>query len=65
MTKQELKELACKAIDKKAEEIIAIGEKILAHPEMGYREFDTAALVKSELEKLSIKSSSHERVFIS
>ena len=54
MTKQELKELACKAIDKKAEEIIAIGEKILAHPEMGYREFDTAALVKSELEKLSI-----------
>ena len=49
MTKQELKELACKAIDEKAAEIIAIGEKILAHPEMGYREFDTSSLIKAEL----------------
>lgn len=54
MTKQELKELACKAIDARAEDIIAIGEKILAHPEMGYREFDTASVVKGELQKLNI-----------
>ena len=54
MTKQELKELACKVIDEKVDEIIAIGEKILAHPEMGYREFDTSSLIKAELEKLSI-----------
>ena len=54
MTKQELKALACKIIDERAEDIIKIGEKILAHPEMGYREFDTSRLVCEELEKLGI-----------
>lgn len=54
MNRQELKELACKKIDEQAEKIFAIGEKILAHPEMGYREFDTSALVKEELSSLGI-----------
>ncbi|MBQ2877010.1 MAG: amidohydrolase [Clostridia bacterium] len=54
MNRQELKELACKRIDEQAEKIFAIGEKILAHPEMGYREFDTSALVKEELSSLGI-----------
>ena len=54
MDKKQLKELACKEIDRRAEEIIAIGEKILAHPEMGYREFDTASIVKGVFEELSI-----------
>ena len=48
----ELKKIVCAEIDEHASDIIAIGEKILAKPEMGYREFETASLVKSELEKL-------------
>lgn len=54
MNKNELKALACRIIDERAEDIIAIGEAILASPEMGYREHKTAALVQAELEKLSI-----------
>lgn len=54
MTGQELKALCCKAIDERKDDIIAIAEKILMHPEMGYREFDTASLVKNELERLNI-----------
>ena len=34
---QELKQAVCAAIDAKQEEIIAIGEDILRHPELGYR----------------------------
>ncbi len=54
MDKKQLKELALKIIDERAEDIIAIGEKILAEPEMGYREFKTAELIKAELDKLAI-----------
>ena len=54
MTKKELKALVAGIIDERAEDIIRIGESILARPEMGYREVETARLVRQELEKLSI-----------
>ena len=54
MTKNELKALVCRTIDERADDIIAIGEEILANPEMGYREQKTAALVGRELEKLPV-----------
>ncbi|MBQ8529519.1 MAG: M20/M25/M40 family metallo-hydrolase, partial [Clostridia bacterium] len=54
MTKAELKARVCEIIDRRAEDIYAIGDKILAKPEMGYREFETAAVVKEELAKLGI-----------
>ncbi|MBO7763178.1 MAG: amidohydrolase [Clostridia bacterium] len=54
MTKKELKALVARIIDGRAEDIIRIGESILARPEMGYREVETARLVRQELEKLSI-----------
>lgn len=54
MTKAELKAKVCEIIDTRAEDIYAIGEKILKKPEMGYREFDTARLVAEEFEKLGI-----------
>ena len=50
----ELKKLVCAEIDRRIDDIIEIGEKILSRPEMGYREFETASLVKSELESLGI-----------
>jgi amidohydrolase len=54
MNVKELKALALREIDAHADEIIAIGEKILGSPEMGYRELKTAALVKSVFDSLSI-----------
>ncbi len=50
----ELKRRICDAIDKNADKIVEIAEKVFAHPEMGYREFDTAKLVCDELSKLGI-----------
>ena len=54
MTKSELKAKVCEIIDARADDIYAIGEKILKKPEMGYREFNTATLVAEEFEKLGI-----------
>jgi amidohydrolase len=54
MTKEQLKRAVLKKIDENAERIIEIGERVLMHPEMGYREFDTSALIKSEFERLGI-----------
>lgn len=51
---QELKQAVCAAIDAKQEEIIAIGEDILRHPELGYREVRTSALVKEQFERLGL-----------
>lgn len=54
MDKKKLKELVLLEIDKNAEKIIAIGEKLRENPEMGFKEYKTAELVKAELEALSI-----------
>ncbi len=54
MDKKDLKNLVCKIIDERSDDIIAIGEKIFSNPEMGYREFETSKLVKQELERLNI-----------
>ncbi len=42
------------AIDAHRDDIIRIGETVLRHPELGYKEHKTSALVKCELEKLGI-----------
>ena len=43
------------AIDNNAERIINIAKKVLEKPELGFKEFQTSALVKDEFEKLSLK----------
>ncbi len=50
----ELKKRICETIDRNAERITEIAQRVFAHPEMGYREFDTAELVCRELEGLGI-----------
>ena len=45
MTKGELKEEVYRAIDSRREEIIAMGEDIRVHPELGYKEIRTAGIV--------------------
>jgi len=52
MNVAEMKAAACKAIDDNAEAIIALAEDIMAEPELGYKEFKTAAKVKKHLDKL-------------
>jgi len=52
MNVEELKKQVCKAIDIRASEIIAIGNHIRSHPEIGYRETKTSQLVAEEFAKL-------------
>ena len=55
MTKQELKDAACKIIDERRDEIINIGETIRVNPELGYKEYKTAAFVESIYEKMGLE----------
>ena len=54
MNASDIKARVCEEIDRHAEEIIKIGERILAKPEMGYREFETSAVAKEVFDKLNI-----------
>jgi amidohydrolase len=56
MTKDELKRCIFEAIDKRADEIIGIGERILKNPEMGFKEVKTAALVHETFQRLGLES---------
>lgn len=49
-----LKQRVCTAIDQHRERIIAIGEEIFRHPELGFKEKKTAALVQKVLDELKI-----------
>ncbi len=54
-TRAELKAAACKAIDRRAKELIAVSRDILEHPEPGYSEYRTARVVGEQLARLGIK----------
>jgi len=49
MTRDELKSRVWEAIDRRADEVIGIGETIRRHPELGFKETKTAALVERTL----------------
>lgn len=51
---EELKRRLIVQIDSRRDDIIALAETILHHPERGYCEFKTAELVKNELVKLGL-----------
>lgn len=51
---QELKNAALSAIDERKEHFVAIGERISACPELGYKERETGRLVADELEKMGL-----------
>lgn len=50
----ELKDRVISHIEQRKTEIIALAEKILRNPELGYREYKTSALVVEELRKLGL-----------
>ena len=54
MTRNELKQRIYTAIDKRAEEIIGLGEQIRKHPELGFKEVKTARLVEDTLGRLGL-----------
>jgi amidohydrolase len=53
-TQEELKRQICEAIDRRAEQITRIGESIRHHPELGFKEIQTAHLVEQTLKELGL-----------
>ena len=54
LTVEELKQRACESIDKRKKEIIEASKKILSHPEAGFRETKTSALVAQKFQELGV-----------
>ena len=54
MTKTELMQSVRAAIDDRAEDIIAVGEEIRRHPELGFKEFKTSRLVAQTFERMGL-----------
>jgi amidohydrolase len=55
MNKEDLKRAVCEAIDRHGNEIIELGEQILHHPETGFNENRTAALVADRMRVLGLE----------
>ena len=54
MTKDELKQKVCAAIDARGKELIEFGDDILAHPELGYKETRTSAKAEEKFKSLGL-----------
>src|SRR5262245_27590428 len=54
MTRDQLKARILEAIDRRAPEIIRIGETIRKHPELGFKEVKTARLVEDTFKTLGL-----------
>ncbi|MCF0150889.1 MAG: amidohydrolase [Firmicutes bacterium] len=55
MTVQEMKKAACEAIDKHRQDLLDLAASIESEPELGYKEFKTAAKIKKVLDELGFK----------
>lgn len=54
MIKEQLKQRCISLIDENRDLIIALGEEIFSHPELGFKEKNTARLVKDTMDRLNI-----------
>jgi len=54
MNREELKKKVCQQIDQRREEMIRVAKAMLGHPELGYREIKTAAMVREVLKGLNL-----------
>jgi amidohydrolase len=54
MTKEQIKQNVCQEIDKNKAAIISIGNKIFNHPELGFKEWNTAKLTAAQLKTLGL-----------
>jgi amidohydrolase len=55
MDRNELKQRIFEAIDRRADDIIGLGERILHHPELGFKEVKTAGLVEETFKRLGLQ----------
>ncbi len=55
MTKDDLKRRVWEAIDRRAADIVRLGETVRRHPELGFKEFRTARLVEETLAGLGLQ----------
>jgi amidohydrolase len=53
-TREEIKRQICEAIDRRADQIIKVGETIRHNPELGFKEVKTARLVEQTLKDLGL-----------
>jgi amidohydrolase len=54
MEREHLKRQVVEAVDRHRDEVIEIGEDIMRHPELGFKEFRTAKLVAQEFSRLGL-----------
>ena len=54
MNREELKKKVCEQIDQRREDMIRVAKTMLGHPELGYREIKTAAMVREVLKGLNL-----------
>lgn len=54
MDRERLKQQICEAVDRRRSDIVEIGEDIMRHPELGFKEFRTSKLVAGEFERLGL-----------
>ena len=54
MTREELRHRVDEAIERHADEIVAVGEAIRRHPELGFKELRTSALVETKFRQLGL-----------
>ena len=54
MNREELKKKVCQQIDQHREDMIRVAKTMLGHPELGYREIKTAAMVREVLKGLNL-----------
>lgn len=54
MNREELKKKVCQQIDQRREDMIRAAKTMLGHPELGYREIKTAAMVREVLKGLGL-----------
>lgn len=59
MDKEQLKGKVCETIEMHSERIIAIGRDIFSHPELGFKETRTAAIVADILKELNFECEEH------
>jgi len=54
MNREDLKKKVCRQIDQRREDMIRAAKTMLGHPELGYREIKTAAMVREVLKGLNL-----------
>ena len=54
LDKNTLKELVCREIDRRSNELIELGKEIWKNPELGYQEFNTSRLVQEKFASLNL-----------